>query len=359
MVSSEDVIENTLKQYTGFIKRKYLILLSMAMLLLALTIFTIHLGSTDLSYREIIRYLFNPDDSWNSDVVWDLRFKPIVAALLAGSALALAGCIMQSILRNPLASPFTLGISNAAAFGASIGIITVGGSAALSPALSNIGISGPIAITVCAFAFAMIATLVMIGLVKLTGCSPETIVLAGLAISAIFSAGLAFIQYIADDIALPEIVFWQFGSLSKVGWTDLALIAVVVIAATTYFMFKRMDLNIMESGEEVATGLGVNVKTTRYLGLTITAILTAVVVSFMGVIGFIGLIGPHMIKRLIGNDTRYAIPGSMLMGALVLLIAYIVGMYAFPSEIPVGIITSAIGGPAFILILLKGRGKAC
>lgn len=123
-----------------------------------------------------------------------------------------------------------------------------------------------------------------------------------------------------------------------------------------YFLHKRWDYNAMEAGEDVARGLGVNVRLTRYLGLTLAAVLTAIVVSFMGVIGFIGLVGPHMVKRLVGNDNRYVLPGSMAVGALVLLLAYIVGTFGFGEEvIPVGIITSAVGGPLFIWILIRGR----
>ncbi len=350
--------ENLIEEYKGFVKRRYLLIIGLAVALIGLALITLNLGSTELSFDQILYYLFHPDDSWNTTVVWDLRLKMIVAAILAGSALALAGCVMQSILRNPLASPFTLGLSNAAAFGAAMGILFLNGGSIVGSTVTNIVVSNPAIVTICAFGFAMLATLIMILLVKVTGCRPETIVLAGLAISSIFSAGLAFMQYVADDTVISAIVFWQFGSLSKASWDNLILIGIVLILALIYFIYTRWDLNIMESGEEVAGGLGVNVKLTRYLGLTVCAILTAVVVSFMGVIGFIGLVGPHMIKRLVGNDSRYVIPGSMLIGSLVLLLAYIVGSFTYSTVIPVGIITSAIGGPIFIAILLKGRGTS-
>ncbi|MDR0509246.1 MAG: iron ABC transporter permease, partial [Candidatus Methanoplasma sp.] len=216
-------------------------------------------------------------------------------------------------------------------------------------------VSNPLIVTTLAFAFAMLATGVMILLVKVTECTPETIILAGLAISSIFSAGLAFLQYIANDVALSAIVFWQFGSLSKVSWNNLYIMAAVLVLATVYFLFKRWDYNAMEAGEDIAAGLGVDIKSTRYIGLTVSAILTAVVVSFTGIIGFIGLIGPHIVKKVIGNDNRYVLIGSMIVGSMVLLLAYIIGTYAFETVIPVGIITSAIGGPLFIIILLRGR----
>lgn len=346
---------DTSEGYLRYSRKKWLFLGAIGITLFLLSLFTIKLGSTGLSYWEIIRYIFRPDDSWNSTVVWDLRLKMIVAAILAGSSLGIAGCVMQSILRNPLASPFTLGLSNAAAFGASIGILFLEGGMIIGSVSAYATVSNPLIVTTLAFAFAMLATGVMILLVKVTECTPETIILAGLAISSIFSAGLAFLQYIANDVALSAIVFWQFGSLSKVSWNNLYIMAAVLVLATVYFLFKRWDYNAMEAGEDIAAGLGVDIKSTRYIGLTVSAILTAVVVSFTGIIGFIGLIGPHIVKKVIGNDNRYVLIGSMIVGSMVLLLAYIIGTYAFETVIPVGIITSAIGGPLFIIILLRGR----
>lgn len=343
--------------YIKYARRKVLFLAGIAVLLFILSVITIHIGSTNLSYFDIIKYLIHPDDSWNSTVVWDLRFRMILAAIVAGAALGCAGCVMQSILRNPLASPFTLGLSNASAFGAALGILFLDGGIIVGQTAAYTNVTNPVIVTLMAFLFAMLATGVMLLLVKLTECTPESIVLAGLAISSIFSAGLAFLQYMASDVALSAIVFWQFGSLSKISWGNLELLGVVLIIVAAYFFWKRWDYNAIESGEDVARSLGTNVNRTRLVGLVMSALLTAFVVSFMGIIGFIGLIGPHIVKRLIGNDNRYVLPGSMLIGALVLLLAYIVGSYAFYTVIPVGIITSAIGGPLFILILLRGRRK--
>lgn len=344
--------------YLRYSRMKILFIVGCILALILLSIFTIGLGDTNLSYGEIIRLLLFPDGSWDATVVWDLRFRMIVAAILAGAALGIAGAVMQSILRNPLASPFTLGLSNASAFGAAMAILFFNGGAVIGSTSAFVNVSSPVLVTICAFAFAMLATGIMLLLVRFTGCTPETIVLAGTALSSIFSAGLAFLQYIAEDNALSAIVYWQFGSLSKVSWGQLQIIAAVLIVIGAYFIFKRWDYNSLESGEDVARGLGVNIRRTRFVGLVMSAILTAIVVSFMGVIGFIGLIGPHMVKRVIGNDNRYVMPASMAVGALVLLLAYIIGTFAMPSVIPVGIITSAIGGPLFIWILIRGRRKA-
>ncbi|MGN1044562.1 MAG: FecCD family ABC transporter permease [Candidatus Methanomethylophilaceae archaeon] len=348
---------STKAAYIGYSRNKTLFLIGTAALLVLLMLFAIGLGSTSLSYGDILHYLLFPDDSWNSTVVWDLRLRVILAAVLAGAALGVAGTVMQSILRNPLASPFTLGLSNSAAFGAALAILFMDGGLIVGSTGAYAVVNDPIMVTLFSFAFAMLATGIMLLLIKLTECTPETIVLAGLAISSIFSALLAFLQYIANDVALSAIVYWQFGSVDKVTWDQIYMIIAVLFVVASYFIYKRWDYNAMESGEDVARGLGINVRLTRVMGLTLSAVLTAVVVSFMGVIGFVGLVGPHIVKRIIGNDNRFVIIGSMLIGALVLLISYIVGAYAFYTVIPVGIITSAIGGPLFLMILLRGRKK--
>lgn len=348
--------DSTMQGYLRYSRRKVLFIAGCTALLVFLSVFTLGLGDTDLSYAEIIRYLFFPDDSWNTTAVWDLRFRMVIAAILAGAALGIAGAAMQSILRNPLASPFTLGLSNAAAFGAAIAILATSGGSIMGSASAFVDGSNPLMITLSAFAFSMLATGIMLLLVKVTGCTPETIVLAGTALSSIFSAGLAFLQYTADENSLSAIVYWQFGTLSKCSWEQLMIVLAVLAPVSLYFLHKRWDYNSMESGEDVARGLGVNIRLTRYMGLILAAVLTATVVSFMGVIGFIGLVGPHMVKKIVGNDNRYVLPGSMAVGALVLLLAYIVGTFGFGEEvIPVGIITSAVGGPLFIWILVRGR----
>lgn len=356
---SDDESSETESGYLKYARRKILFLVFLAAMLAALSLVTMMMGSTNLSIWEVITKLMHPDESWESTVVWDLRFRMVVAAVLAGSALGVAGTVMQSILRNPLASPFTLGLSNASAFGASLAILFFEGGVVVGSASAYVNISNPLMVTLFAFVFAMVATGVMLLLVKLTACSPETIVLAGLAISSIFSAGLAFLQFLANDVALSAIVFWQFGSLSKVSWDNLFLLLIVVFAISLYFFMKRWDYNAMDAGEDVAYGLGVNVNRTRLMGLIMAAVLTATTVSFMGIIGFIGLIGPHLVKKIVGNDNRYTLIGSMLMGSVILLLSYLVGSYGFSTVIPVGIITSAIGGPIFIMILIRGYRRKC
>lgn len=356
-LSRETETDTITDGYLKYARRKILFLVSMLVILVALIIFTLGLGDTGLSYSQIIQHIFNKGDTWNDDVIWDLRLPRIAAALLAGCALGISGAVMQSILRNPLASPFTLGLSNASAFGAAVGILVLNGGIVFGSTAAYPIINNPAIVTICAFVFAMAATALIIILSKFTSASPESLVLAGMAISAIFSAALAFTQYIADDVALSSIVFWQFGSLDKVGWDGLKIIFFVSLVGIIYFLWKRWDYNAMEAGEEVARGLGLNISRTRLVGLTMSAVITAVTVSYMGVIGFIGLAAPHIVKRVIGNDNRYLLIGSMLVGSIIMMIAHIISHYAFDVVIPVGIITSAIGGPLFLYVLVRGYKK--
>lgn len=341
--------------YLRYSYRKSMFLLACLLVLLVLTIYTIHLGANSLSVSQIFHYLIFPDDTWNSRTVWDLRLRPILAAIFGGAILGVSGAVMQTILRNPMASPSTLGISNASAFGAAFAIMFLNGGSVTGLTSVTISVDNATTTILCSFAFAMLATGIMLALVKLTDTSPETIVLSGLAISAMFTALMSFVQLMADSTTLSSIVYWQFGTVERVTWDQLKLMIVLFLAAFLYFFYRRWDYNTLESGEEVAGELGVSINRIRYAAMFITSLLTAVCVAFMGVIAFVGLIAPHLVKRFVGNDSRYVIPGSVIIGALIMLVSYVIANYAFGTRIPVGIITSAVGGPVFIGILLARR----
>ncbi len=288
-------------------------------------------------------------------VIWNIRMVRIIGALLAGAGLAVAGVVMQCILRNPLASPFTLGISSAAAFGASFGIIFLGAGSAMT---SIISISNPYVTTLCAFLFSLLATGSILLLTKITRVSAETIILAGVAINVMFSAGLSFMQYIATDSQLGNIVAWTFGDLGKATWSWDYLILLVFLPVTLYFVYKRWDYNALDTGEDTAKGLGVNTERERIVGMILTSVLSAVIVSFFGIIAFIGLLAPHIARMMIGSDHRYLIPLSIIIGAIILILADGVGqVILYPSVIPVGIITSMLGGPLFIYLLIRRYRK--
>ena len=205
-----------------------------------------------------------------------------------------------------------------------------------------------------AFFVAMLATGIIVLLVKVTKVSPETLVLAGVAISSIFAAGISALQYIYNDYALSAITFWQFGDLGKPTWLEIGIIAVVTAGVGLFFYLHRWDFNALDNGPDVARSLGVDVEFFRILILVLSALVTAVVVSFMGIIAFVGLLGPHIVRRITGDDNRYVIPGSMFLGAIILLVSDCVGQNLFNFTLPVGIITSFLGGPLFLFLLIRG-----
>jgi iron complex transport system permease protein len=312
-------------------------------------------GPIKIPFLDVIRYLFTFDTNGTGGVVWNIRMVRIVGALFAGAGLAVAGVVMQCILRNPLASPFTLGISSAAAFGASFAIIFLGAGSSMT---SVVSINNPYITTVCAFLFSLLATGAILLLTKVTRVSAETMILAGVAISVMFSAGLSFMQYIATDSQLGNIVAWTFGDLGKATWSWNSLILVVLLPVVLYFFYKRWDYNALDAGEDTAKGLGVNTERERIIGMVLSSILSAFIVSFFGIIAFIGLLGPHIARMLIGSDHRYLIPLSIILGAIILIIADGIGqVILYPAVIPVGIITSMLGGPLFIYLLIRRYRK--
>jgi len=343
------------RTYKGFVKRKRLFLIVGLFLLVLCVIVAAQNGPINISFLDVIRYIFTFDVNGAGGIIWNIRLVRIVGALLAGAGLAVAGVVMQCILRNPLASPFTLGISGAAAFGASFAIIFLGAGSSMA---STVSINNPYVTTICAFLFSLLATGAILLLTKLTRVSAETMILAGVAISVMFSAGLSFMQYIATDSQLGNIVAWTFGDMGKATWSFNALIILVFLPVAFYFFYKRWDYNALDAGEDTAKGLGVNTERERILGMVLSSVLSAFIVSFFGIIAFIGLLGPHIARMIIGSDHRYLIPLSIILGAIILIIADGVGqVILYPSVVPVGIITSMLGGPLFIYLLIRRYRK--
>lgn len=351
---AKDHIDKT-SQYKKFIRRKRLIILGLLISVLVLAVLAINAGSTDLNAKQILMTIFGHGNDISNIVIWRIRLPRVLAGIVAGAGLSVAGCVMQNNLRNPLASPSTLGISNAAAFGANLAIIVFGAGSIQSSSADAVNISNPYMVTISAFICAMIAASVVIMLAKLRGFRPEAIVLAGIAIGSLFSAGTILVQYFAQDTEVAAAVFWSFGDLGRVSWKEVIIMTVVVGLSIIYFMFKRWDYNAFDSGEESAKSLGVNVERVRLQGMLISSLITAVAVSFLGIIGFIGLIGPQIMRRFIGGDYRFLIPASALMGSLILLLSDTVARTIIaPVVLPVGVITSFLGAPLFLYLLMRG-----
>jgi iron complex transport system permease protein len=282
----------------------------------------------------------------------------VLTAALAGMALSVSGASMQSLLRNPLASPVSLGISHAAAFGAAFAIVILGvGSSSGHSAEKGVAFL-PYIVTISAFVFSLISTGVILILSKYKDASAETIILSGIICGSLFTAGTSVLQYFADDMQLSAIVFWMFGDLGKADWNDFLIILLIMIPILIYFMKNRWNFNAMNAGDETAASLGVEVDKTRIRGMVIASLASATAVSLFGVIGFIGLVVPHIVRRFMGNDERFLIPASALFGAMFLLLSDIIARNLFsPVIIPVGIFTSFIGAPLFLYLLIKGVKK--
>jgi len=341
------------KQYTG---RKVAFISGGFILLLIILVFSISVGAVRVPLPDVVRTLLGKTVAERYDIIiWNIRLPQALTAIVSGIGLAVSGAAMQSILRNPIGSPFTLGISQAAAFGAAFSVMVLGTGAMHSTGANAVAISNPYITTLLAFLFSLVGVGVILLITRIRRASPEVMVLAGVAMGSLFTAGTMFLQYFADDIQLAAMVFWTFGDTARASWKELGFITVVVILACVYFMFNRWNYNAIDAGDETANGLGVNVKRVRISGMLVASIVTAIIVSFLGIIGFVGLVCPHIVRRLIGDDHRFLIPGTSIMGAILLLASDTVARIMLaPHILPVAILTSFLGAPVFVYLLIRG-----
>jgi len=341
------------RKYQGYVRAKWAVIFATLLITIFLMLYAIVAGSANLSIAEVVRTLLGEGDARMNVIIWNIRLPRVLAAVVAGMGLSVAGAVAQSVLRNPLASPFTLGITQGAAFGAAVAIFFLGAGGARN--MEHVFINNPYVVVIFAFAGSLTTTLVVIFLAKMFRATPEALVLSGVALSSLFQSGTMLIQYFADDVTVASIVFWTFGDIGRATWKDLGIMTVIVLVATLYFVYNRWNYNALDSGEEAAKGLGVDVERVRLVGMFVTALVAAVIVAFLGIIGFIGLIGPHIMRRLIGGDHRYLIPASTVFGGFILLASDTVGRVILsPIILPVGIVTSALGAPVFLYVLARG-----
>jgi iron complex transport system permease protein len=285
-------------------------------------------------------------DAMVDAIVWTIRLPVAVMALLVGAALGMTGAVMQTILNNPLASSYTLGVSAGAGFGAAL-VIVLG--AALPLPESH-------AVPIAAFLFAGLACAGVWALGGIRGATPETLVLAGIALMFLFQALLALLQFMASPEALQQIVFWLFGSLQRATWPKLAIIAVVLAVAVPLLMRDAWGLTALRLGDDRAAALGVGVRGVRLRGFVFVSVATGVAVAFVGTIGFVGLVAPHLGRMLLGEDQRILLPGAALAGAVLLSAASVASKTVSPGALfPIGIVTALIGVPFFAWLILASR----
>ncbi|OBY24883.1 iron ABC transporter permease [Leisingera sp. ANG59] len=278
-------------------------------------------------------------------IVWSIRMPSALMAVVVGMALAIGGAQMQTILNNPLASPFTLGISAGASFGAAL---------ALAFGVALVPMAGDYIVAANAFVMAM-ATAFIIHLASVRrGASIQTIVLLGIALVFSFNTALAIIQYFAAEQAVAAVVFWTMGSLTKATWPKLAITVLAVALTLPVFLRRRWQLTALRLGETRAASFGIPVRRLRLETLVLVSLLSAIPVAFVGTVGFIGLVGPHIARMMVGEDQRFLLPASALTGALIMSLSSILAKIAVPGAVlPIGIVTAAIGLPVFLYLILK------
>lgn len=321
-------------------KRKVAFLLFAAFILSALA--AVSIGSSGLGLFDVLSALKNPDHP-GCAILLELRLPRIVMSMLVGSGLSLSGCVFQAVLRNPLASPYTLGIGSSAGFGAVLPIIFL-------PATQgrDLWIAGS------AFVFTMTSSCVVLAVSRLKHAGSETMILTGIALMFLFSSLTSFFQYMGTMDQVSEIVFWFFGSLNKAGWMEILVASMMILLPFPFVLRLGPDFNTLLTGDEAAKGLGVNVERVRMTALTLASFVTAGAICFTGVIGFIGLVGPHITRMLLGPDHRFLLPCSALSGAFLVLTADTIGRTVWaPQVIPLGIVTSFTGVPFFVYLLVK------
>ena len=312
-------------------------------------------GSSGLSVSEILKALFGKGTQQSSTIVWNVRMPRIGAGIAVGAALSMTGCVMQNVLRNPLASASTLGVSQGASFGAAVAIVCLGAGIQInSGSAAAITMTNPYLVTICAFLGGIATTAVILGLSRGGRVTPSTMILAGVAISALFTGATTLVQYFADDVMVATVVYWTFGNLGRAGWREIGLIFFLNIGAFIYFIFNRWNYNAMESGPHTAKSLGVPVNSLIIVSMILCSLISAVSVAFVGGINFIGLLAPHMVRRFVGNDYRFLIPCSALMGAILMLAADVTSrMLIAPTVLPIGALTSFLGAPLFLYMIIK------
>jgi iron complex transport system permease protein len=342
---------NVMGRYHHILRKRLIILAIVLLAIIGSLVLDFILGPSGLSIAELWQTLCSPEsvDAGTQVIVWDIRLPYALMAVVVGMALGLAGAEMQTILNNPLASPFTLGVSSAAAFGAALAIVL------------NLGIPGidpQWFISTNAFIFALLAAFLLDAVTRWTRVASSGVVLFGIALVFTFNALVSMMQFIASEDTLQGLVFWTMGSLARATWIKLAILLVVFLIMFPWAMSNAWKLTALRLGEDRAISFGIDVRRLRLSTLLRISILSALAVAFVGPIGFIGLVAPHIARLIFGEDHRFYLPASAMIGALVLSMASVASKNILPGVIiPVGIVTSLVGVPFFLSIILRHRGQ--
>ena len=376
IISLTDIIKNRIDEdtfegkYSASVRKKLILILVLLFMSVSLMMLGMCLGSVDIPFVDLVRvflhpifpdFVQQPSETYYADFIYKGRMPRMFMILLTGFSLGMAGMVMQGLLRNPLVSPFTLGVSTAASFGAALSILfgsfLFGALAGTNATVGDITFYfDDLSAVLFAFVMAMLSMALILGLTKGKEVSRSTVILAGVVISYLFQAGIMATKYFSDDDQLREITLWIMGNFSGSSWSSIIILTPIVIICGIYLMNMALKINAMSAGDDVATSLGVDVIALRRNGLIVCTLETASCLSFTGVIGFIGLMAPHICRMIIGNDSRYLLPASGLMGVVILLISDLFcRMIIRPGELPVGIVLYIVGGVFFVWMIANKK----
>ena len=328
-------------------RKRWFVILSFLVIGVVSLILDVMTGPAMLSVSEVVNSLFDIGevDKMTDNIVHNLRLPKALMALVVGATLAVGGAEIQTLLNNPMASPYTLGLAAAAGFGASVVI-----------AFGSFGLPVQVAVPIGAFVMTMLASGILFLFASKRRFSSEMLVLVGIALLFIFQSLLSLVQFISAPEVSQQILFWLFGSLNKATWQSLIIIIIVTTICVALLSKELWKLTALRLGEDRAASLGINLQVLRIKVLVLVAMMTATAISFVGVIGFIGLVAPHVARMLLGEDQRFFLPGAMLVGAAFLSLSSVLSKVIIPGALfPVGIVTSFIGVPFFFWIILNNK----
>lgn len=351
--AAECNFEEVLSDYGRYVWRKWLFIIACVFVAFVVAGFSLTIGPYNIgflqSYSIVLDHILGDITDPTLDfVIMEYRMPRILVGLIAGAGLAVGGAAMQSALRNPLADSYTTGVSSGAGFGAALAIV-------MGTTISV----GEYGIVVNAFVFSMVPTMMIILVSRMRNASQTTMIMAGIAVMYIFNAMTTVIKLWADPEDLSSLYRWQVGTLASTGWEEIPLMFIVVLVGCIALQLTSRELNALSTGDESAKALGVDAGRLRIVCLIIVAIMTASIVSFTGLIGFVGLVAPHMVRLVIGSNNRYLIPASALFGAALLTVADLVGRTILsPTVLQVGVITAFLGGPLFLWLIIRRKGAA-
>ncbi len=342
------------RDYRKYVYRKILFIIGCVVAAIIVFAYATTYGSSNISmwdvYSTIWNHFFNPElvDPYDEWAIFTIRLPRICAGLIAGMSLGVAGAAMQSMMKNPLADPYTTGISSGASFGATLAIglgISVGGA-------------GDAGLVLTAFVFSLIPAAVIILVSSLKHTSAATMILAGIAVMYLFNAATTIIKLGLSDSSLSAVFNWTVGDLSGTTWSDCQVMLVFTIIGTVILWALSKKLNILITGDKNAKALGLDAHKLRIVLLILISLMAASIVCFTGIIGFVGLVAPHIVRIFLGSDNRYLIPASAMFGAVLLMVADLISRWVIaPTFLPVGVITAFIGCPMFMYLLIKSKNS--